>query len=142
MTLPMRFINGRPQLRDYVVSTRLVGYEPDNFTWAWCDLVDGIPAMGGIPTLKWIQGSRVQSPRTVIFPSRTEPASFNGFCQSDKPAPGAPILFVDNAATPGQTVGGILRLYDAFTNRPLPILDERITAVTSWIPLGEATIGE
>jgi Protein O-mannosyl-transferase TMEM260-like len=140
--LSMRFINGRPLLRDYVVSTRLVGYEADNFTWAWCDLVDGVPAMGGIPTLKWIQGSQVQSPRTIIFPPRTEPANFNGFCQSEKPAPDAPFLYVDNAATAGQTVGGILRLYDAFTNRPLPILDERITAVYSWIPLGETKIGE
>ena len=140
--LPMRFINGRPLLRDFVVSTRLVGYDVANFTWAWCDLADGVPAMGGIPTLKWIQGSTVVEPRTVIFPPRSEPARFTGFCQSEKPAPGAPILYVDNTATPGQTIGGILRLYDAFTNRPLPILDERITAVTSWIPLGEAKIGE
>jgi hypothetical protein len=140
VALPMRFLNGRPLLRDYVVSTRLVGYEEDNVTWAWCDLVDGVPAMGGIPTLKWIQGSQVQSPRTIVFPPRTEPATFSGFCQSEKPAPDAPLLFVDNAATPGQTVGGILRLYDAFTNRPLPILDERITAVTSWVPLGSTTI--
>lgn len=141
-SLPMRFINGRPLLRDYVVSTRLVGYEADNFTWAWCDLVDGIPAMGGIPTLKWIHGSQATSPRTIIFPPRSEPAIFTDFCHSEKPAPGAPILFVDNAAVPGQTVGGILRLYDAFTNRPLPILDERMTAVYSWIPLGETTIQE
>ncbi len=140
--LTMRFINSRPLLRDYVISTRLVGYEVDNFTWAWCDLVDGIPAMGGIPTLKWIHGSQVYAPRTIIFPPRTQPASFSGFCQSEKPAPGAPILYVDNAATPGQTIGGLLRLYDAFTNQPLPILDERITAVTSWIPLGEAIIEE
>jgi len=114
----------------------------DNFTWAWCDLVDGIPAMGGIPTLKWIHGSQVQSPRSVIFPPRTDPATFSDFCQSDKPAPGAPILFVDNAAIPGQTISGILRLYDAFTNQPLPILDERVTAVTSWIPLGKTVIEE
>jgi hypothetical protein len=96
--------------------------------------------MGGIPTLKWIHGSQVQSPRAVVFPPHTDPATFNDFCQSDKPAPDATILFVDNAATPGQTVSGILHLYDAFTKRPLPILDERITAVTSWIPLGETTI--
>ncbi len=76
------------------------------------------------------------------FPPRGEPASFTGFCQSEKPAPGAPILYVDNTAVPGQTIGGLLVVYDAFTNRPLPILDERITAVTSWIPLGEAKIGE
>lgn len=136
----MQFINGRPQLRDYVVSTRFVGYAEDNFTWVWCDLVDGIPAMGGIPTLKWISGSQVQSPRTVVFPPRTEPASFTGFCQSEKPAPGAPILYVDSSATDGQTAAALLVLYDAFTNRPLPILDERITDVTSWIPMGEIKI--
>ena len=138
--IPMQFINGRPQLRDYVVSTRFVGYAEDNFTWVWCDLVDGIPAMGGIPTLKWISGSQVQSPRTVVFPPRTEPASFTGFCQSEKPAPGAPILYVDSSATDGQTAAALLVLYDAFTNRPLPILDERITDVTSWIPMGEIKI--
>ena len=76
--LPMRFINGRHLLRDYVVSTRLVGLETDNFTWAWCDLVDGIPAVGGMPTLKWIHGSQVQSPRTIVFPPRPDPATFNG----------------------------------------------------------------
>lgn len=140
--LPMQFMNGRPLLRDYVVSTRLVGFEADNFTWAWCDLVDGIPGMGGIPTLKWIHGSQVHSPRTITFPPRSEPARFFGFCQSQKPAPDVPILYVDNAATDGQTAGGILVLYDAFTNRPLPILDERITAVYSWIPIGTITIRE
>jgi hypothetical protein len=142
LALPVQFISGRPLLRDYVVSTRLVGYAEDNFTWTWCDLVDGIPAMGGIPTLKWIHGSQVQSPRTIVFPARTEPASFTGFCQSEKPAPGAPILYVDNSATNGQTAGGLLVLYDAFTNRPLPILDERITASSSWIPIGTVTIEE
>jgi hypothetical protein len=30
---------------------------------------------------------------------------------------------------------GALTLYDAFTNRPLPILDERITAGQPWMPL-------
>ena len=140
--IPMQFINGRPLLRDYVISTRFVGYEEDNFTWAWCDLVDGIPAMGGIPTLKWIHGSQVQSPRTIIFPSRTEPATFTNFCQSLKPAPDAPILYVDNSATNGQTSGVLLVLYDAFTNHPLPILDERITAVSSWIPAGNLTISD
>ncbi|MFZ1396373.1 MAG: DUF2723 domain-containing protein [Candidatus Promineifilaceae bacterium] len=138
--MPMQLLNGRPQLRDFVISTRFVGYAEDNFTWVWCDLVDGIPAMGGIPTLKWIHGSRVQSPRTVVFPPRPEPVSFTGFCQSEKPAPGAPILYVDNSATDGQTAAALLVLYDAFTNRALPILDERITAVTSWIPLGEIKI--
>ncbi|MCB8976536.1 MAG: DUF2723 domain-containing protein [Ardenticatenaceae bacterium] len=140
--LTLHFLNGRPLLRDYVVSTRLVGYEADNFTWAWCDLVDGIPGMGGIPTLKWIQGSVVADPRMIIFPPRSEPAHFTSFCQSEKPAPGAPILYMDNTAVTGQTLSVLLVVYDAFTNRPLPILDDRITAVTSWIPLGEAKIGE
>lgn len=140
--LPMQFAGGRPLLRDYVVSTRIVGFEANGFTWAWCDLIDGVPAMGGIPTLKWIAGSQVQSLRSLRFPPRTEPASFSDFCQSVKPAPDAPIHFVDSVAIPGQTVGGILRLYDAFTNRPLPILDERITAAYSWIPLGETIIEE
>ena len=31
-------------------------------------------------------------------------------------------------------------LYDSFTNRQLPILDERITAENPWVPLGQGSI--
>jgi hypothetical protein len=94
---------------DLVVSVRLIGLEPDGFHWAWWDLNDSIPALGAIPTLKWIAGSAVRSPHRVT---------------------------VDTAALPGQTITGALTMYDAFTGRPLPILDERITAQYAWVPLG------
>ncbi|MCB8951512.1 MAG: DUF2723 domain-containing protein [Ardenticatenales bacterium] len=101
--------------RDLVVSLRLVGYEEDGFHWAWWDLGDSVPALGGIPTLKWIAGSQIRDPH----PLRISPD-----------------------ATPGQTIDALLRLYDAFTQRPLPILDERLTAAAIWIPTGPATISQ
>ncbi len=102
------FLSSRPVLRDLVVSMRLIGYEEDRFHWAWWTLDDSVPAMGAIPTLKWIAGSRVRSPHFT---------------------PRSPL------AVDGQPIGGALMLYDAFTERPLPILDNRITAQYQWIPL-------
>ena len=107
-TLGQQFHSGRPINRDYVVSVRLVGLEPDGFHWAWWDLQDSVPALGAIPTLKWVAGSSVRSPHRVTA------------------SPDAP---------PGQSLTGALTLYDSFTNRPLPILDERLTALQPWIPL-------
>src|SRR5690606_34466623 len=92
--------SGRPLNRDYVVSVRLIGLEDDGVHWNWWDLNDSIPAMGGIPTLKWITGSFVRSPHRVA---------------------------VAENAWPGQALTGALTFYDAFTNRPIPILDERLT---------------
>jgi hypothetical protein len=115
LSLPQTFLSGRPVTRDLVISLRLIGYEADGSQWAWTDLNDGIPALGAIPTLKWIEGSQVRSPYT---------------------------LKVGPAAYPGQAVGATLRLYDAFTNRPLPILDERITAQFPWVPLGATAVAK
>lgn len=109
------FHSSRGFNRDYVVSARLIGLEPDGFHWAWWDLRDSIPAMGAIPTLKWIENSLVRSPHQVT---------------------------VQPQAVPGQALTGALTLYDAFTNRSLPILDERITASYTWVPLGEGAVGE
>jgi hypothetical protein len=115
LALPQILHSTRPVQRDLVVSVRLIGYEEDGFHWAWWDLDDGVPAMGAIPTLKWIGGSTVRDPHW---------------------------LRVDPAAQPGQQVGGIVRLYDAFTERPLPLLDERIGQNYLGIPLGETAGGE
>ena len=108
ISLPQRLASSQPVTRDLVISTRLIGYEPDGFHWAWSDLQDGVPAMGGIPTLKWIAGSEVVSPYR---------------------------LNVDETAVVDQAIGGTIRFYDAFTNEPLPILDERITGGLPGIPL-------
>ena len=113
--LSQHFLSSHPVLRDYTVSTRLIGYEDDDFHWAWWDLDDGIPAMGAIPTLKWINGSQIRSPH---------------------------FLTVDPAAKPGQQIGGAVNLYDAFTGRTLPILDERITSNFNWVPLGTTSVAE
>ncbi len=136
--LPQHLVASVPLWRDYVVSTRLVGYEADGFHWAWCDLVDYVPALGAIPTLKWIAGSRVTSPHLIDYTQ--ESPTYESYCQSVKPSPGAPVLVVSDTAVPGQTVGGMVAVYEAFTQRPLPILDERITSQFPWIPLGQTTI--
>lgn len=111
LTLVQQFAATRPVLRDLVVSVRLVGYEPDSRLWAWSDLHDSIPALGAIPTLKWIGGSQVRDPH---------------------------FLTVGSNVYDDQPVTGIVRLYDAFTSRPVPILDETITANYLGIPLGVA----
>jgi hypothetical protein len=105
--LRQTFHSSRPILRDISTSVRLVGYEADNFTWAWADLDEdfGIPAMGAIPTLKWIGGSAVHDPHQFTIPPTTNS---------------------------GQRVGVLLNLYDTFTNRPIPVLDERITPTQPW----------
>lgn len=113
VTAAPRFRSQGVVQRDLVVSVRLVGYEADGFHWAWWDLADGVPALGGIPTLKWIRGSLVRDPH---------------------------VLQTATAATPGQSVEALLRIYDAFSQRPLPILDERITAQGVWVSLGEAVV--
>jgi len=111
--LSQDFTTARPVLSDQVVSLRLVGYQEDGRSWAWWDLDDGVPAMGAIPTLKWIAGSRVRQPvYSTISPD----------------------------ARPGQQSEPLLLLYDAFTSRQLPILDERITQLAPWIPLGRIPI--
>lgn len=114
-TLTPRLLFGSraPIFRDTAISVRLIGFEADQYTWAWTSLNDAIPALGAVPTLKWIAGSRVTSPHAVT---------------------------VADTAVSGQTVALTLRLYDAFTNRPLPILDERITEQLQWVPLDSTSI--
>jgi hypothetical protein len=114
LTLRPSFFSSRPVMRDLVVSVRLVGYEPDGFFWAWEDLNDSVPAMGAVPTLKWIRGSAVEDPHRVM---------------------------VSEAAPPGQQVGVLLRLYDAFNGRAVPILDNRIGQESPWVPMGETMVG-
>jgi hypothetical protein len=113
LALPQRLAASQPVARDLVVSVRLIGYEPDGFHWAWWDLDDGVPALGAIPTLKWIAGSEVRDPHWAE---------------------------VAAAATSGQKLGGLVRLYDAFTGQAVPVLDERLAAGLPAIPLGEAVV--
>jgi hypothetical protein len=111
--LTQEFTTAKPILSDLVVSLRLVGYQEDGQSWDWWDLDDGVPAMGAIPTLKWIAGSRVRhSVWSTISPD----------------------------AWPQQETEPLLLLYDAFTSRQLPILDERIAQRWPWIPLGRVAV--
>lgn len=110
--LHLHFAASYPIQRDYVVSASLIGLNPDR-TWAWQDLDDGVPAMGAIPTLKWIAGSRITDPHRLAVPAD---------------------------APPGPVIGTLI-IYDAFTGRPLPLLDERLAAAAPWAPLGEWTLG-
>ncbi|HSH01162.1 MAG TPA: DUF2723 domain-containing protein, partial [Anaerolineae bacterium] len=81
-----QFTARQPLTQDIIISLRLVGYEADNFHWAWTDLNDTVPALGAIPTLKWIAGSTITSPQP---------------------------LTISPQATPNQTIQPILTLYDA-----------------------------
>jgi hypothetical protein len=100
--LDLRFLGQRPLERDYVVSTALTGLNPDG-TWAWRDSDDTVPALGAIPTLKWIHGSSVVDPHRMTVP-------------------------VDAPSVP---VTASLVVYDHFTQRPLPSLDERLDGAVS-----------
>ena len=100
IVLAPRFVALRPLERDYIVSAPLVGLTPDG-SWAWRtsdDATDSVPAMGAIPTLKWIRGSSVPDPHRLVVP------------------PGAP---------PGPAVGSLV-IYDHFTQMVLLPLDERV----------------
>jgi hypothetical protein len=113
LELEQEFAAAWPVQRDLVVSVRLVGYEDDGFHWAWWDLADGIPALGAIPTLKWIGGSTVRDPHYLMVP-------------------------LD--ATQGQEIEPLVRLYDAFTGRALPVLDDQLAEQAPWIPTGRANV--
>ena len=113
--LAQRFAASRPVRSDIVVSVRLIGFEADGVHWAWWDLADGVPGLGAIPTLKWVGGARIWDPHR---------------------------LEASEEAEPGQTVGGLLRLYDAFTGRTVPILDEGILEAQPGIPLGTTAASE
>ena len=92
-TLRPAFLALRPLTHDYSVSVGLA--RPD---LGWEAKADGTPALGAIPTLKWVTGWRVADGRDVPL------------------GPDAP---AGDAAT-------TLSVYDAFTLEPLNVLDERL----------------
>ena len=99
-TLSLHLYGQRALERDYIVSAALTGVNPDG-TWAWRTADDSVPALGAIPTLKWIQGSAIVDPHRMTIP-------------------------VDGSDVP---VVGSFSVYDHFTQRLLPPLDERIDSV-------------
>jgi hypothetical protein len=106
VTLGLHFLSRRPLERDYVVSAALVGLNPDT-TWAWRVDDDSVPALGAIPTLKWIHASAVFDPHRLTVP----------------------------ADAPQLPAAGSLAVYSHFTQTPLPPLDERFP-LPPTVPLG------
>jgi hypothetical protein len=100
LTLDLNFAATRPILRDYVVSVQLTGS-------GWRVSDDSVPALGAIPTLKWIAGSQVVDRHVLVIPP--------------------------NAS--GQATATI-SLYDAFTQEPLALLDAKLIQQGTGIPIG------
>ncbi len=101
----LNFTVARPFLRDTVVSVQLTGN-------GWRATDDFVPALGAIPTLKWIAGSRVLDPHTLKIP--------------------------ENAA-PGPAQLNVI-LYDAFTQEPLALLDAELIKRGQAIPIGTVNV--
>jgi hypothetical protein len=87
----LTFVGTRALTRDYTVSATLRGE-----AGTWQTQHDGTPALGAIPTLKWIRGITVRDEHDLPLPAD---------------AAGRGVLR--------------LTVYNAFTLQPLPVLDER-----------------
>ncbi len=103
LTLDLRFLATRPLTRDFVVSVQIIGQG-----YSWKRTSDGVPALGAIPTLKWIAGSHVVDRHIVDIP-------------------------LD--ALPGPATASLI-LYDNFTQQPIALLDEQLIQQGPSIPLG------
>jgi 4-amino-4-deoxy-L-arabinose transferase-like glycosyltransferase len=103
--IDLSFTAARPMLRDAVVSVQMTGN-------GWRVTDDWVPALGAIPTLKWIAGSQVLDPHTLKIP--------------------------DNAA-PGPAQLSVI-LYDAFTQEPLVLLDAELIKQGQAIPIGTVNV--
>ncbi len=101
LTLDLNFIATRPVLRDYVVSVQLTGK-------GWRVSDDSVPALGAIPTLKWIAGSQIADRHVLRIPAD---------------------------AAPGPATISVI-LYDSFTQEPLPLLDAELIKQGQSIPIG------
>ena len=103
LTLDLRFLATRPLTRDFVVSVQMVG---EGYSWRAAS--DSVPALGAIPTLKWIAGSDIVDRHFVDIPS---------------------------SASPGPATVSLI-MYDNFTQQPLALLDEQLIQQGQAIPLG------
>jgi hypothetical protein len=106
-TVTFHFLALRPLHYDRHVTSRLVGD-----TYAWWSQEDGTPALGGIPTFKWVSGSQVADRRTLAIPADA--------------GAGQATLYVG--------------LYDAFSGEPLSVLDERYSEYAGSLPITTLTI--
>ncbi|MHB0857413.1 MAG: glycosyltransferase family 117 protein [Anaerolineae bacterium] len=92
LALRPRFLALRPLVKDYSVSMGLRGEA------GWEVKSDGTPALGAIPTLKWIRGWQVADQHTLTVPEDVS----------------------------ARTATLTLEVYDAFTLESLQVLDERL----------------
>jgi len=107
LTLDLNFAATRPILRDYVVSVQMTGQ-------GWRVSDDSVPAMGAIPTLKWIAGSMITDRHVLKIPAD---------------------------AVPGPATISLI-LYDAFTQEPLALLDAALIQQGQSIPIGTWTVAK
>jgi hypothetical protein len=100
----LRLMAKKPLLRDYVVSVRLT-----DEAGRLLSQDDTVPALGAIPTLKWICGSSIADVHFVPVPT-------------------------DAQAGPLRLS---LIVYDAFTMRKLGVLDDRLAKLGPSVPLAQ-----
>lgn len=104
LTLDLKFMARQPILRDVIVSVQLNGSN-------WRVIDDSVPALGAIPTLKWITGSEITDRHVLTIPKEAS----------------------------GQAAV-TLSLYDAFTQEPLALLDAGLIQQGPTIPIGTYNI--
>ncbi|MFN8597435.1 MAG: DUF2723 domain-containing protein [Anaerolineae bacterium] len=101
LTLDLAFTAARPILRDYVVSVQMTGP-------GWRVTDDSVPALGAIPTLKWLAGTQIADRHALTIPAK---------------------------AAPGLATISVI-VYDNFTQEPLALLDAELIKQGQSIPLG------
>ncbi len=143
MTSTMRFVNGRPLPRDCVVAHPVGRLHSGHLHLGLVRFGRWYPGHGGHPHAEmdsWLGGGRAAHGHLPRRAANWQ--ALPAFARAKNPPLVRRFCMWTHTGVAGQTVGGLPVVYDAFTNRPLPIFEERITAVTSCIPLGEAKIGE
>jgi hypothetical protein len=102
----LRWLGLRPVVEDLVVSVSVSGEGFPTIN------SDGVPALGAIPTFKWVRGSRVWDVHQLDLPARAS-----------------------------GRVEVAVGVYDAFTLAPLPPMDERIARLgRPRVPLQEIDV--
>jgi len=105
----LRLVAKKPILRDYVVSVRLT-----DEAGRLLSQDDTVPALGALPTLKWIRGSSIADVHFVSLPAGDQVG----------------------------TLRLSLIVYDAFTMRKLGVLDDRLAKLGPSVPLAQLELGE
>lgn len=100
----LHLVAKKPILHDYVVSVRLT-----DEAGRLLSQDDTVPALGTIPTLKWIRGSSISDVHFVPVPAGAQ---------------AGPLKLS-------------LIIYDAFTMRKLGVLDDRLAKLGPSVPLAQ-----